>query len=391
MVCAQEHTAPLMYNPVVNKASQKHTQLFKTTSSPLNLPFFEDFTGSDPLPDSSKWVEHQVYINNTMCNSPVSRGVATFDALNQYGIPYDTIDNYAYHYCDSLTSQPIDIHNYQPSDSLYFSFFYQPQGNGFFPILGDSLMLFMRTSFADWKLVWAKAGTYLQPFTQVLIPITDTNYFYNAFQFRFVNIAALNFCDAVWNVDYIRLNSGRNMYDTLLNDVAFTSDPSFLLNDYTSMPYRQFLANPNGERANIFTDSIRNNDTVSTNIAYGYKARELTTNTFLAASTSATSGSISANKTVQLTTAPAYTATIPSPGNFSKVVFENKFYIQSIPTSSSIANDTIVRDQVFDNYFAYDDGTAEQSYYLTQYSTLPAYLALEFHLNKPDTVQGIAI
>ena len=50
-----------------------------------------------------------------------------------------------------------------------------------------------------------------------------------------------------------------------------------------------------------------------------------------------------------------------------------------------------MRDVVFDNYLAYDDGSAEKSYYLDLYPTLPGKIAIEYHLNKPDTMQGMAI
>jgi hypothetical protein len=389
-----EHTGPLRYNAMVlgHGATYAHP-LAKTTkkTAGLSLPFFEDFTGYNPLPDSSKWVDEEVYINNTMCVSPISRGVATMDALNKYGIPYDTIDNSSYLYCDSLTSQPIDLTPYTPGDSLYLSFFYQPQGNGFYPLEGDSLYFYMRKSYADWTLVWSTPGNTLQPFQQVMIPITDTNYLYDTFQFRFVNLAALDFSDAVWNIDYIRLYAGRNMYDTAVNDLAFSSDPTFFLNDYTSMPYRQFMANPSAERATQYSDSLHNNWMIAQQVAYGDTAYELTTNTSLYSSGGPVSNAVAAPMQIQQLSTSAYTNTIPLTGNYNNVVYENKFYFQSVGITDPSANDTIVKDQIFDNYLAYDDGTAEQSYYLTQYTTLPAYLAIEFHLNQADTLQGLAI
>jgi hypothetical protein len=384
----QEHVAPLNYNPLVQKSTNKQTALQKTTA--LNLPFFEDFTGYTASPDNSKWVENEVYVNNTMCVSPISRGVATFDALNQYGIPYNTVDNLIMSYADSLTSQPIDLSGYSASDSLYLSFFYQPQGNGFFPQPGDSLMVYMRTDYSDWLRVWMVPGTPLQPFVQAMIPITDSIYFYSAFQFRFVNIAALNYSDAVWNVDYVRMDVNRNINDTAVNDVAFTADPTFLLNDYTYMPYRQFLANPDGERASQYTDSIRNNYGISQPVNYGFTARETVSKTPLyTANINGTN--IPPSQIQQLSYAPAYTATVPIQGTYDVVNFENKYFIDSISASDSRPNDTIVREQTFDNYLAYDDGTAEQSYYLTLSASLPATMAIEYHLNQPDTLRAISI
>jgi len=388
---AQEFTGPLRYNPVVNKANAaRHSNpIAKKTTTTLTLPFFEDFTGTYIFPDTNKWVENEVYINNTMCASPVSRGVATFDALDRTGLPYDTLSNGDFRFADSLTSQPIDLSGYTPGDSLYLSFFYQPQGNGFYPLPGDSLILFVKIVYGDWEPVWRMPGSRLQPFKQVMIPITDSLDFHNAFQFRFVNIAALNYADAIWNVDYVRLNSNRNMYDTLVNDIAFSTDPSFLLNDYSFMPYRQFMAFPGGERAGEYTDSIHNNYPVDQAITYGFTARETTTNTPLYTAPTGTT-TLTAN-TVQQLTYPSYTATIPLGGAYDKVIFENKSFIQHISATDTIPNDTIVREQIFDNYLAYDDGTAEQAYYLNLFPTLPGKIAIEYHLNRPDTMRGMAI
>jgi hypothetical protein len=68
----------------------------------------------------------------------------------------------------------------------------------------------------------------------------------------------MNTNDDVWNVDYIRFAAGRNMNDTVVDDVAFTVSPSYMLNDFTYMPYRQFIANTNSERATQHTTTIRN-------------------------------------------------------------------------------------------------------------------------------------
>ncbi len=387
-VTAQEHLAPLRSNEALRHTRpQIKNALAKTTA--LTLPFFEDFTGYGPYPDSTKWVDNEVYINNTMCVSPISRGVATFDALNSIGIPYDSFSNYNFRFADSLTSQVIDLSTYTPADSLYLSFFYQPGGNGFSPTPADSFMLLLHKNNNDWEVVWSAPGSSLLPFQQVMVPITDSNVFFSGFQFRFVNIAALNYSDAVWNIDYIRLNSGRNVYDTAVNDVAFTANPTYLLNDYTYMPYRQFMANPGGERAGSFSDSLRNNYTTPQPITYGYTATELTTNIPLY--TSPVSSTVGAPQQTQQLSYNTYINTIPLTGLYNKVVFENKYFIGPVNATDPRPNDTIVCDQVFDNYLAYDDGSAELSYYLDLSQNYPGSLAVEYHLNRPDTLRGVAI
>ena len=61
----------------------------------LSLPFFEDFTNYETYPNPLKWKDALVYINNTFPINPISRGVATFDGLNAYGVPYDSVNKYA--------------------------------------------------------------------------------------------------------------------------------------------------------------------------------------------------------------------------------------------------------------------------------------------------------
>ena len=384
---AQEQVTSVNYNPFAAQGNRAAGTASKTTA--LTLPFFEDFTGTDARPDAAKWVEAQVYVNNTMCVGPVSRGVATFDALNAQGRPYDTLNNTNLLYADSLTTTVIDLSSYQASDNIYLSFFYQPQGNGFSPETSDSLMLFFLKNTGDWVKVWAKEGTTLQPFTQVMVPVTDPAYFHAAFQFRFVNKASINTNDDVWNLDYIRMAANRNANDTAVNDLAFTENPGFLLNDLTYMPYRQFLANAGAERAAQIPVSIRNNYSSSQSVVFTFTAREKISNTPLY--TANNNPLTIPAKTDLQTPVNNYTNTIPAPGPYDKVVFENKFFLNSSPAGENKVNDSIVLDQVFDNYLAYDDGTAEKSYYLNLFPTLPGKVAVEYHLNQPDTLRGVAI
>lgn len=385
---AQEQLAPLQYNPFV-RPNMKEDALRTAKISALSLPFFEDFDQYDIIPDTNKWIGRQVYINNTMCDNPVSRGCATFDAISQYGIPYDTVNPYTLRYADSLTSKPIDLSSYTAGDSIYLSFMYQPGGKGFLPDRFDSLMLYFRPKTGTaWRKVWSLRDTVVHEFRQVMIPLTDTAYLHAEFQFRFVNKASVAINDDVWNLDYIRIAPGRTLYDTLINDLAFTQDPSPLLGDYTSMPYRQYVAAPAKERAAAIETSIRNNftgtqSTGSTN----FVARSSTGGTIAFATTGGKT--IGGRSNINLSTS-TYT-TLPSAGYYERVAFYQQFWLEAVAGDNNRRNDTIVGTQVFDNYLAYDDGTAEMSYYLNLFPTLPGKIAIEHHLNQPDTLKGMAI
>src|SRR5690606_1564302 len=89
---------------------------------------------------------------------------------------------------------------------------------------------------------------------------------------------------------------------------------------------------------------------------------------------------------------PMYSVGFTSPGPYSRVIFEQEYY--ATPQGGLTEpreNDTVRMRQEFDYYLAYDDGTAEKSYFLNQFTTFPAKTAIEFHLNEPDTIRGVAI
>ncbi len=384
-----ESLAPLRYNPLltVGRLSASPVSSAKKTAA-LSLPFFEDFTDYALFPSSARWTDSQVYINNTMCVDPIARGVATFDALNRRGRPYDTANRYNVLFADSLTSQAIDLGSNAAGDSIYLSFFYQPQGRGFSPEVQDSFMLFFHRKSGGWQQMWAVPGSDVQPFRQVMIPVTDTEFFAPDFQFRFVNKASINSNDDVWNLDYVRMGVNRSLGDTAVRDLAFTTDPTYLLNDYTSMPYRQFLANAASERAATFTDTIRNNYITNATVSYGYNAAEIV----IGAPLGNSGGTININAYSKARVSfPVYTSTVSPPSGRARIVYHNTLFLQSGNPNEPKENDSITRDQVFDNYLAYDDGTAEKSYFLNLSPSLPGKTAVEFRLNAADTLRGIAI
>ena len=72
-----------LYTPSVNRSAAKTTA--------ITLPFIEDFTREGYYPDTNIWADRKVYINNNMAINPIARGVATMDALDESGLPYEKI------------------------------------------------------------------------------------------------------------------------------------------------------------------------------------------------------------------------------------------------------------------------------------------------------------
>jgi hypothetical protein len=73
---------------------------------------------------------------------------------------------------------------------------------------------------------------------------------------------------------------------------------------------------------------------------------------------------------------------------YDLVVFHTKHFLITDPAMILPENDTIRYAQVFSNYYAYDDGTAEAGIGLNGASG--AY-AVRFDLNKADTLRGIQV
>lgn len=382
---AQEMVMPLHGNPVLFSAKEIKSNVKKTRAV---LPFIEDFAYEGPYPDQNMWTDKQAYVNNTMGYLPINRGVATLDGLNEFGRPY-FVSPFASGTADSLTSATIDLSAFTAANNIYFSFYYQPQGLGFAPENGDSLFLYFKNNTNQWLRVWETRGTPLQPFQIKILPVTDAQFLHNDFQFRFVNMASLNTNDDIWNIDYIKIDVNRNYADSIMNDVGFTLEPGCILSNYSSMPYRHFMANQPNEVSGSQLLELRNMYNVSQNVSVSHKATEIFSATPVS-NASLPVVPIGAKSTLNQSI-PSYNITYVAPNNFSKVIIQNKYFINSINGTDRKINDTIIRDAVFDNYFAYDDGSAEKSYFLLPALNFPSKTALEFTLNQADTLRGLMV
>jgi hypothetical protein len=148
-VAAQERLTGLQFNPLLELSSDKagvQTKSGKTIA--LVLPFTEHFNSIHYTPDPTRWSDRNVFINKDFPVDPPSAGAATFDVLDHNGKVYRHAVSVPF-IADYLTSRPIRLDSVlEPqartlsvADSVYFSFYYQPQGRGDRPELTDSLVL----------------------------------------------------------------------------------------------------------------------------------------------------------------------------------------------------------------------------------------------------------
>lgn len=114
----------------------------------LFLPFFDDFSQVRLYPDSTKWTDNNALVNDGFPLCPPNRNAATLDVLDANGRVYDYAISNPF-ISEYLTSARIRLDSLMepepraltPADSIYFSFYYQPQGNGMAPEAHDSLVL----------------------------------------------------------------------------------------------------------------------------------------------------------------------------------------------------------------------------------------------------------
>lgn len=336
------------------------------------------------------WEDDDVYVNGHYPMEPPTIGVATFDGLSRTGYPYDYAQYTAYGIADHLTSVPINLDGYEPQDSLYLSFFYQPQGlsGDIYVQPQDSLVLeFWNPLLQYWSRVWRTPYHELQPFRQVMVPITLSQYFADGFRFRFLNYATLSGSFDHWHLDYVRLDEQRAFDDTLLVDVAYLYPETSLLQTYTSVTFQKFSEAPSAYMAQSIEALQRNLDNTDHLINYGFLAKEENDATvFLRNSGVSPNGNASQIITTTHTINPASEPPLYDPALSTDAAFWRvKLWTNTTPDINRY-NDTVTFVQELSNFMAYDDGTAEMSYGITNNG---AAAALRFDISGQDSLRAV--
>ena len=364
----------------------------------LELPFFDDFSESNLYPDSLRWLNNQVYVNNHFPYRPPTINVATFDGLDSKGNPYNKTINKDYSAPgDSLISQPINLKDsagsfYALSDSMVFSFFYQPNGLGYHLNGEDSLKLWFRAANNLWIKVWSVGGqAATSEFKHVSIPILDVNYLHKGFQFMFTTYTRQVGNANQWHIDYILLDKDRSSIDDFYNDYAIQNAPSPLLKSFTQMPYSHFSEDP----------TIQIADSVYLRLSNLYKdpkalqiRHQATYNGSIIASTEFINSTKNiGSQTSAVRNLPSFTSFIGLTGNQPIVINRLVEVRENGIANDYKQNDSILLTQEFSDFYAYDDGTAEQGFGFDQNtnpSNIEGQIAYGFDVTKEDTLYAIA-
>lgn len=403
---AQEVLSPLQWMPVHSPAA------VKTQPTSVNLPFFDDFAkgyldpmlwqqegGSQVMPDVSPLAP--------------TVGTLTLDAIDASGNLYEQASTSLFP-ADTVTSLPLRLDSVASSDSVVLSFYYLPGGGygnmwervGYAPDRQDTLFLdFYSPADSAWHVVWCTGGVSVDTlmartghgWQYVAVAIVDSDYFDSTFCFRFRNYASLEDtpkagkagnCD-YWHIDYVVVDSGRTvMGEPNVRDIAFAAPAQSFLQEYRAMPYRQYTATDMAT-----TTEVKITNRYSSQLAshYAYSIQDSNGNElYLYDGGYENAPTYMPNGTYQTSAAHA---TPPIAYSFPLMTAPETFTIVHIVREGASgdayrANDTIRYTQEFSNYYAYDDGTAENGYSLTSPSS-PLSLAYRFDLSMQDTLSAV--
>ena len=161
LITAQVASAQIKVVPIPGKPQGFKSQgwISREHSSVLELPFWDDFSKAENVPDTALWIDSEnVNINNTFGKNAPSIGVASFDGLDAFGTPYN-LNAVEVGFVDSLTSRPIDLSKVPAVqiNSVYLSFFFQRGGNGELPDEDDFIQLEFLSPESQWIVAVASA------------------------------------------------------------------------------------------------------------------------------------------------------------------------------------------------------------------------------------------
>ncbi len=370
-----------------------------TGNDTLGLPFLDDFSYEGPFPNIANWCDKGAFVNHTFSKEPPSIGVATLDGLDSSGSPYNMTGA-----GDELTSNPFFLGNYTDEDQVYLSFFTQAKGWGDKPEVEDSLIVEFKGMDDTWINIASYAGidgnvfpsSYIPDFTFVALPI-PTEYLYDGFQFRFRNKSSGRGQVDLWHIDYVRLTTSF-LPTTNFNDVAFTDQPSSFLSRYTAMPWRQFAGFESQELSDSYSLTLYNHFPVTQEIQNRiYTVEENGTNylntnfyTDIVLANIEQGIHVSQTQSIAGVDFSTFQSNMLGLNTDRKYVFESEFSFtqtgQDPAFPASFANDIVRRKTIFDNYFAYDDGTAESNVKAQNPGT---EIAVQYYLNQADTLKAI--
>ncbi len=403
--------------PLEKKPTAKKNTAARTKAAPISLPFWDDFSF---IPDTTNHAVDSLWINNNkvlvssgQAIDPPTINVATFDGLNEFGVPYNPSDPLDFGYRDTLESQPIKMTEVSLPfrNDVFLTFFYQAGGNGEPPDPQD----FLRLEFKNEEEVWneiltltSEEATNPELFYDTIVRINQDEYYHDEFRFRFVSFGRKSGKYDTWHIDYVYLNV-RNSFDmnTSISDRAMTKPFTSVLGDYFSIPYSHFISDPSDNFSKPFIELNNLKDTTFAQVT-NYTSYFTITNFTGATGNISYDGVLDFEEglgalpslersTYQLVNLPDVSNFDPSADSasiFVKIGFNSgdndEDYYDRYNPINFLLNDTLAHTFKLTDFYAYDDGEAEYAAGLT---TNGNQLAYQFDMKTPeqDTISDLRI
>lgn len=364
---------------------------------------------------------YDVFVNRNYGINPPNVGVLTFDGLDGNGFPHkhnrpnsEDTDN-----ADFIRSKPIDLSLLTVDSGVIFAFYYQITGNGDQPNRKDTLYLEFLDSLGNWNQVWKVGGsddelssndfpTTRFEYVSINFLLDNTNittigeankYMHDAFQFQFRNTANLNGNNDHFHIDFVRMYEDGDSTISHFRDVSITNIPrSIIKGDYTSVPGSHLTESDFITSMDLtFNNFYYNPDTTdqdNNELSYYIQGMNWKSTTDTILITENLENQINPFKIVNTTqsipmsvNAIANTAAIKEGDSLSvQLIYRCEATTEDIYPE----NNRVDFDFDFFNYYAYDDGSAEQGYGLSALNE-GAKLAYEFDIKQKDKLRGLFI
>ncbi len=383
----------------IEEADKTHVRVASSgrDSTQLELPFWDDFSRTSYLPDTSHWfVETGTStISASLGINPPTINVAVFDGWNTQGSPYSPLE-LEEGLGDSLVSKFIDLSKVNPAlrETVYISFFWQKEGRGEVPDDPDFIRLQIMNSDKNWITIWEKAGQDVSgeiDFKQEIFQLSDPSFFHDYFQFRFQSRGRLSGGFDTWNIDYVYMNYNRFPGDLAIEDRALTTQPLSWLTQFSAMPYDHFIINleQNLQPTKV---GVYNLDDQVQPIEY-YALIQDSTKIFDEMN-QGTPLNLAPGSFTEITSEPIDPNAFDRNADSISLILETKFFINSGDSTNWFnkydlrSNDTTISIIKLDKELAYDDGTAEWAAGLSQKAAMLAY---RFIVPKGDAITSVNI
>jgi hypothetical protein len=386
----------------------------QTVPPAISLPLWDDFSTTPGEQPDTLWVDSETVSVNygNGRNAPTMR-VATFDGLNENGIPYATnpSDFLLFGITDSLISRPIKMTEVTlpERNSVFLSFLYQWSGYGETADDRDYLELSFRKNDNTWVTILTLRATELikpDTFNQVRIRINQDEYFHDNFQFRLRSSGRKSGYYDTWNVDYFYLDKGRPEDELAdYSDKAMSSQVSpFLKHQYNAAPRRHFYDDPVGNSvvpnvyisqlfseqgntrnttlfASIYALNKDNTSFAEDVVVYHNKPGEVIAEFEVL--------NVSLERAPDLTPYSAYDSLVRVTISASIDTGEFSFPGHTLRYPTEV-NNLVTQEHVLNDYYAYDDGSAEGTAGLTG-TGQQAVVRFPMLWSQQDTINAVSV